>query len=396
MKRRRMRSASSAPPHAERRSARQVASVLLLAVLPVVLAGALRPVPAAAMPIYAARERLLCTSCHVDPSGGGLRNSLGFSYLRNRHAFTTESRFGHLPAEQPEIVDNLPVGGDVRVLYDALSRRHASGSFPNEVSSFFRMQAAFYLSYAPSDQVRLYYNQDLDGVRDVWAQLGNLPAGGYVRAGAFRLPYGLRMEDHTIYQRDDLETPVSVLGFDPRQPDVGVEFGVIRSSLIAQAAVTNGSNVGFDSDRNKAFTARGMGLVGPALFGGSVHLDSDGQSTATEHLRYGGFASVNPLIDLVLLGAIDLGEDERGDVTTPVLLAWAEADYFYERLARFRLRYEFLDKNRDEEFADSERYTVEGDLIPVPFAAVRLSYRFTSNEDELDIEELIGMVSVSF
>ena len=371
--------------------ARHASSVLLL----IVLAGTLRPIPAATMPIYAARERLLCTSCHVDPSGGGLRNSLGFSYLRNRHAFTTEMRFGQLPAEQPEIVSNLPVGGDVRVLYDALSRRHASGSFPNDVSSFFRMQGSFYLSYAPSDQVRLYYNQDLDGVRDVWAQLGNLPAGGYVRAGAFRLPYGLRMDDHTIYARDDLQVPVNVLGYDPRQPDVGLEFGVIRPSLIAQAAITNGSNLSFDSDRNKAFTARGMGLVGPALFGASVHLDSDGQSPSTERLRYGGFATVNPLLDLVLL-AIDLGDDELGGTTTPILLAWAEADYFYERLARFRLRYEFLDQNRDEEFADSERYTVEGDLIPFPFAAVRLSYRFTSNEDELDIEELIGMVSVSF
>jgi hypothetical protein len=362
----------------------------------VALAGAVHHVPAAAMPIFAARERLLCTSCHVDPSGGGLRSSLGFSYLRNRHAFAPETRFGQLPAEQPEIVTNLTVGGDMRVLYDALHARHASGSFPNEISSFFRMQGSFYLSYAPSDQVRLYYNQDLEGVRDVWAQLGNLPAGAYVRAGAFRLPYGLRMDDHTIYEREDLPVPVSVLGYDPRQPDVGVEFGILRSSLIAQAAITNGSGLGFDSDRNKAFTARGMGIVGPALIGASVHVDSDGESPATERLRYGGFATVNPLLDLVLLGAVDLGEDERGDLETPSLLAWAEADYFYERLARVRLRYEFLDQNRDEEFADSERYTIEGDLIPFPFATFRLSYRFTSNEDTLDLEELIGLVSVSF
>ncbi len=361
-----------------------------------VLAAAAVSTAATALPIYAARERLLCASCHVDPSGGGLRTALGFSYLRNRHAFTPETRFGPLPAVQPEIVDNLTVGGDMRVLYDALHERRAGSNFPSELSSFFEMQASFAISYAPSDQVRLYYNQDIERVRDVWAQVGNIPGGAYVRVGSFRLPYGLRLDDHTIYERDDLPQAVSVLGYDPRLPDVGFEFGVVRTSLMAQAALTNGSGPGFDPDRNKAFTSRVVAWTGPALLGASVHLDSDGASPATERLRYGGFAILNPLPELVLLGAVDLGEDEVGGDLNRLLLAWAEADYFYERLARFRLRYEFLDRDRDQEYADSERYTIEGDIIPFPFATFRLGYRFTSNEDVPDREELIGLVSVSF
>ena len=30
-----------------------------------------------ALPIYAGQERMLCASCHVDPSGGGLRTAFG-------------------------------------------------------------------------------------------------------------------------------------------------------------------------------------------------------------------------------------------------------------------------------------------------------------------------------
>jgi hypothetical protein len=226
--------------------------------------------------------------------------------------------------------------------------------------------------------------------------VSGLPGGIYVRAGSFRLPYGLRLDDHTIYERVDVGAPYSVLGYDPRLPDTGIEVGLITTAAMAQAALTNGSGASFDPDRNKAFTARVAHWIGPALIGASVNLDSDGTSTVTERLRYGGYATWNPFPDLALLGALDLGEDEMAKDMTRLLLAWAEADYFFRRAARFRLRYEFLDRDRDEEYADSERYTIEGDWIPFPFTTFRLGYRFTSNEDTADREEVIGLASFSF
>jgi len=347
---------------------------------------------ALALPIYAARERMACVNCHVDPSGGGLRNAFGFDYLRNRHAMSPESCWPDLPEEQPELAPKLPVGGDLRVLYDLLHRR-TEEDFPSEVSSFFRMQGSFYLSYAPIEQVRAYYNQDVNGVRDLWAMVSAMEGAAYVRIGAFRLPYGLRLDDHTIYQRDDLPAPVSVLGFDPRTPDAGIEGGWIKPRWFAQAALTNGSGPSFDANREKAVTGRIGGWQGPLMAGVTAHYDRDPGSGGAliERLRFGTYGTLSAHPNVVLLGAFDLGEDEIGGAITRSLLAWGEADYFLGREARFRLRYEFLDQNRDFEFADSERYTIETDWTPLPFNTLRVSYRFTSNENVSDLEEIVGL-----
>jgi hypothetical protein len=350
-------------------------------------------VPALALPIYAAREKMACQNCHVDPSGGGLRTAFGFDYLRNRHAMTPEEGWPDLPDEQPELAPKLPVGGDLRMLYDILHQR-TEEDFPSEASSFFRMQGSFYLSYAPIEQLRGYYNQDVNGVRDLWGMVSGKDGGVYVRVGAFRVPYGLRLDDHTIYQRDDLPIPFSVLGFDPRTPDAGIEGGWLDPRWFAQAAVTNGSGPSFDANREKAFTARAGGWVGPLMAGITGHFDQDPGGSAggnIDRMRYGTYGTLSVHPNIVLLGALDLGEDEIANAITRSLLAWGEADYFYERVGRLRLRYEFLDQDRDLEFADSERYTAEVDWTPLPFNTLRLSYRFTSNESVSDLEEIVGV-----
>ena len=367
-----------------------LAAVIALAAIPFI------PTDTQALPIYAGRERMLCASCHVDPSGGGLRTAFGFDYLRNRHKLVPDDRFPELPTKQPEIVDKLPVGGDLQVLYDALGRRHTEGSFPNAVSSFFRMQGSFYISYAPIDQVRLYYNQDVNGTRDLWGKIG-LPRDTYLRIGSFRVPYGLRMDDHSITEREDLQAPYHVYSYDVRTPDVGVEVGVVKREYYAQAALQNGGGSGgFDGDRNKAFTARYVRFYGPVMNGLSIHLDSDGQDPATEHLRYGTFATVSLTDELLFLGALDLGEDEVRSDLTRILLAWGEASYFTPWDVRFLGRYEFLDRDREAEFADSERYTIGADWVPYPFTTLTGYYRFTSNESEPDLEEIVAVAKFAF
>ncbi|HWN83227.1 MAG TPA: hypothetical protein VNM87_14105 [Candidatus Udaeobacter sp.] len=349
-----------------------------------------------ALPIYAGQERQLCASCHVDPSGGGLRTAFGFDYLRNRHRLVPQDSFPGLPTEQPEIVDNLPVGGDLKMLYDALGRRHTDGSFPNTVSSFYRMQGSFYISYAPIEQVRLYYNQDVNGTRDLWGKIG-LPHDTYLRIGSFRPPYGLRTDDHTITEREDLQVPYNVYGYDTRIPDAGVEVGIVKREYYAQAALQNGgSGSNFDGDLNKAFSARFVRFYGPFMNGLSIRLNSAGQDPATEQLRYGTFGTLSVTPELLLLGAVDLGEDDRQDDLTRIFLGWGEACYFTPWDLRLRGRYEYLDRDRSAEFADSERYTIGADWVPYPFTTLTGYYRFTSNESEPDLEEIVAVASFAF
>jgi hypothetical protein len=179
-------------------------------------------------------------------------------------------------------------------------------------------------------------------------------------------------------------------------PDAGVELGIVKPKYYAQAAIQNGSGSGFDGDRNKAFTARYVRFYGPFMNGLSIHLDSDGQDPATERLRYGTYGTLAVTDQMLLLGAVDLGEDERQGDLTRIFLGWGEACYFAPWDVRFRGRYEYLDRDRAAEFADSERYMIGADWVPYPFTTLTAYYRFTSNESEPDLEEIVAVANFAF
>jgi hypothetical protein len=373
----------------------------------------LTPRPAAALPIYAAREGLSCKTCHVDPSGGGMRNAFGFDYMRERHAITPEFRFDELPEHQPEAAPGLAFGTDLRFNYYGLNRR-GQGSFLDAHSSFIRMQTALYLAYVPIEALTIYLGADLEQVRFQSAEWFGmlrgdwLGPGGYLRVGSFRLPYGLRMDDHTVWVRNELRVAGLPEGWtllgrggDPRLPDVGLEVGWLPGRFFAQLAVTNGSGGARDSsDRNLAFTTRAGYQAGRLLAGLTAHLDTDevGETSRTEVRRYGAYGTLRVIDDLVLLGEVNLGEDTDlvDRQQTRSLLAWAEADYFIRRDARVRFRYDYLNTDRDLELAAVERFAIEVDWTPVPFFSPRVGYRYTSNELGPELDELLAVFHLHF
>ncbi len=362
--------------------------------------------PAAGLPLYAVRERLSCSSCHVDPSGGGPRNAYGFDYMLARHATTPEFKWPELPEAQPELAPGLAAGADLRAIYDARNARHVEG-FPDQASSFVRMQSALYLTYAPLEPLVLALNADIDQGRlggPEWFAMGHQPDGPlYVKFGAFRVPYGLRMDDHTLWVRNDWVTHTLAprrfellgRGGDPRLPDVGIELGAQRRRAFAQLALTNGATGALDiADRNLAVTARAGGALRDLWGGVTTHLDTDGEpgaAGAVQVRRYGVFGGVRAHGRWVFLGEASLGEDRPlGTHTIQRLIAsWAEADFLWSRGARARFRYDYVNSDRDLEFAAAERYTAEVDWTPTPFTTLRWSYRFTSSEFGPDLDEFV-------
>jgi hypothetical protein len=72
---------------------------------------------ASALPRFASRTGSKCQSCHVDPSGGEMRQTFGVQYGRDR--LPVPGWGGDSPAEDfSNIVANvLGVGADFRMLY---------------------------------------------------------------------------------------------------------------------------------------------------------------------------------------------------------------------------------------------------------------------------------------
>src|SRR5262245_48883885 len=70
---------------------RSVLRAIPLLLVSASLTLALWPRGAHTTPTYAARNGLMCATCHFDPNGGGPRNEFGFGFAKNRHSLEPES-----------------------------------------------------------------------------------------------------------------------------------------------------------------------------------------------------------------------------------------------------------------------------------------------------------------
>jgi hypothetical protein len=86
---------------------RMTVAALLCAVI-----ALLRVAPAGAEPYLAVEEGYKCNVCHVNPTGGGLRNEFGVTYAKV--LLPAETIDNALDSWTGKITDRLRVGGDLR------------------------------------------------------------------------------------------------------------------------------------------------------------------------------------------------------------------------------------------------------------------------------------------
>ena len=346
------------------------------------------PRPAGAMPLYAARQGLPCKACHFDPQGGGARREFGFLYERNRHDLTPEERWADIGLSN-KLGDALYFGTNLRQQY---TYAHEVGSGETGVSTFFPMQGALYVVFAPLPQVTAQYNRDLRTSRDAWVMVSDLPAGLYVKAGQFRVPFGLRIDDHTGAMRagfrDALTGSFGTSGFlpyDPRTVEGGIEVGITplaAYNVSLTAALTNGGEA-FAQDA-QAVTAK-LSYVNSFYVGNLSGYHNYRSTTGARDWRasYAGGFAVRPR--LTLLGEVGLGESENGaGIIRRTRGLFAEADYKVNRTVLVRAKYDFIDLDYRTPGLAAERYTVESDLTFLPFVDMKVSLRRVVPEDAAD------------
>jgi len=390
-----------------RRWLRAVPLVLLVASL----ASFVVQRPAETVPLYAARTGLLCQNCHFDPNGGGPRNDFGFLFARNRHELTPEpdSPWSTL-AVSNRVDENMPLYFDVNQRFMLL------GNNTNETEDldrlgFFNMENAVMLAFMPHENLVLVYNFDAFGDetrvrgsmqnRDAFGMFTGLPLNGYVKAGRFRNPFGLRMDDHTVGTRNSFLDftgsplrPERFLPYDPRGVDMGIEIGAEHSGWYGRGAFTNGgSDVlsgGFAETKSIKF-----GYARPSYQSGFSFYDNYQQEPTTQYQRmtrwgYYGLTHYGPF---AFVGEIAAGTDEGNPTVgasgpkTNRLAYFAEIDYALNRWVNFRLRYDHIELNRSSNEAvknagTHDRYALEGEIVPVPFGELRWTLRHIDHKTD--------------
>jgi hypothetical protein len=186
----------------------------------ITLFGILCATSAQAVPRFAVQNGADCILCHVNPTGGEVRNEFGRDVFTRRRLSVEwakqDTKHAH-DAFLGKINDTFTVGGDLRLAYLSQSDSEADADQDPDLDSLFLMQADLYSSQKLAKNLTLVEDLGLRNAVEISA-IQSLPKGFYVKGGAFAPPFGWKFPEHTAVNRFDL-------GFDPAVVDTGVEVG---------------------------------------------------------------------------------------------------------------------------------------------------------------------------
>lgn len=339
--------------------------------------------PLQALPKFASRLNVSCKSCHVNPTGGGLRNAFGISYGQDDLPIPTWRDQFALEEYSTQLNDNISIGANFRTLYFL---QQTSG--PSSRSSFFQMQSDLYLSARIAKKTSIYLNRGIGNRFEAFGIAGILPADGYVKAGWFVPNVGLRVDDHNIFTRDK-----TIFAFGGGQ-DAGVEFGVAPGPFEFTAGVTNGAAGDRDDNGFRAIMARGEGRfkVGDIhLRGGGSYYNNPRSTGVLTLLGVHGAATVNG--NLTVLAEYVQRRTLANSVKTYANVFYVEADYVLTPGVDAKVGYEFYDPDTRFASGTESRIVVGLELYLIGGVEFRPLYVFrTETPSDTPNDQFIAML----
>ena len=319
--------------------------------------------PAAmAEPYLAVQKGLKCGTCHVSPSGGGMRTPYGNLYAQTELAARTLD-MGTLWTG--EIGKYLAVGGNLRASYqdvDVPGQPSSSTEGLDELLAYVEIRPIpKYLSLYVDARLR----PDDPVIREQYARV-TLPGGRWsLRAGEFFLPFGLRLQDDEAFIRQ-------VTGINFNTPDTGWQVGYEAGPWSAQAAVTRGTAGGPETDSGKQYSLRVSHVKTKWRAGASYNFND---------ARIGDRKMQNVFAGLVTGPVAWLAEiDYIIDDGTPTgrRRSWAtllEANYGYRRGHNLKATFEWYDPDTDVSEDEQNRISLVWEYTPMQFVQARIGLR---------------------
>jgi hypothetical protein len=325
-----------------------------------------------ALPKFASRMNLACKSCHVNPTGGGLRNSYGVSYGQEDLPIPTWQEDFSLDAFTTQLNDVISVGANLRTLYFA----QQTGPSSSRVS-FFQMQSDLYLSARLAKKTFIYLNKGIGSRFEAFGLAGILPMDGYVKAGWFVPNFGIRTDDHNIFTREK-----TLFAFGGGH-DAGIEVGFSPKFLDVTLGVTNGNTADRDDNNFKAVMARGEARTAV----GGIHVRGGGSYYNNAHpdgiltlLGVHGTASFGG--NLTVLGEFVQRRDfsHATRIKTYSSLLYVEADYLLIQGLELKAGYEFYDPDTKYLSGSESRMVFGFEFYPVSGIELRPLYVIRKEE----------------
>lgn len=318
---------------------------------------------AQAEPYIAVDRGLKCVACHVNPTGGGLRNAFGAAF--------TQTSLAALP-----LPESVPVwtGG----FFD---QRLRLGTNLRASSTRTRVPGQPTQSERGLDQWRVYVDAqlwpDVLGVtldelvrpgkpvrQEAYVRLTTPGQGWYLKAGQFYLPFGWRLQDSTSFVR-------SASGIGMTTPDKGFEIGMEADAWSVQFAHSRGpGNVGPTTGHQDTLQAVYVQAGWRVGAGHARTRSSAGDRSASTVF---GALSTGPL---AWLGEIDwIGDSAFPEGRRRFLAGLAEVNWKVAQGHNLKLTSELLDPDRAVANDRKVRHSLVYELTPIPFVQLRAGVR---------------------
>ncbi|MBI3811634.1 MAG: hypothetical protein HY283_05460 [Nitrospirae bacterium] len=324
---------------------------------------------------------LSCADCHVNPTGGGMRNEHGREVMLDLLPMVKEDH-----AEFEEMIHwskNVAIGGDFRFMYI-----HSEKASTDSQDSFFPMQSDLYVAVSPTDHLTLYLQDGAGGTREYFGLIRNLPYNSYIKVGQFIPPYGLKLDDHTSFIRDKLQLGVL-------DQDAGVETGFADGHFFGHAAVINGSpGATVDDNSNKGFSGTAGLRSRYATIGGSYYAN---RGLHSDRNYAGGYAMAH-LWRFSWLGEWDMVRVANLDLDTRMTgsVMYQELDFNPSDGVVLKAKYDRYDPDRTESKDELQRYTAGLDIYPYPYSEVSAQYRRNLEHPALRNDEWFVLLHLFF
>jgi hypothetical protein len=332
------------------------------------------------LPRFSMKFKDKCADCHVNPTGGMMRNENGFYFGKNVIGLISP-REKDFPLS-PKLTNNVSFGLDYRTqfIYSQEKKR----------TDFQDMTGSIYLNAGLSEKIDVVARYDF--VQSIWEGYGVakiLPNNSYIKVGSFIPYYGIRLDDHTAYTRGGdfglLFSTGNIQGmiYNPFYLETGIELGANISNFAMLTASVGKSKFNSTLTSDPAITTRLE--INPTLEDLNFLLGGSFASVKTRNLGgifntsfYGGFAGIGTKY-FSLLGEYDIAKDYLA-LNTKSSALMLEASYQLMVGLEAVVRFDRFDPNIDFEKDELSRVVFGFEFFPFSFVELRPQYRIQLEE----------------
>jgi len=343
---------------------------------------------AMSLPRFALRENRSCVDCHVNPTGGIIRNRSGWSYSKNMMAMVS-------PRSDFEM--NNKIGENIQFGFDVRGQYLLQMTDSTKKTDFQKMNASLYADVDLSEDISFIARYDF--IQNIWEGYGIahlVPEVFYIKGGTFSPNFGIRLDDHTAYTRGgDLGLLFASgvkqgLIYNPTYVESGIEAGVnLYDFAFLTASVGNQSSALFAED--PSFTTNLK--ISPAIsdevglfVGGSLGIYRDRRSSGPPKFQqifpqvkmYGGYFGFG-FENFTLMSEYDFADDYLISDTKSVFFM-LEASYRIFKGLDAVFRFDRFDPDTKADGDDLNRYIIGFEFFPYSFIEIRPQYRIQSEK----------------